>query len=341
MIIYKRIRNLFFLLILVSTSLKSLAQQPAGQISVHDPVMIKAAGTYYLFSTGMGISVWTSPDLKNWKPGTPVFSAGPVWAEQSIPGFKGHIWAPDIVYKNNRYYLYYSVSAFGKNTSAIGVATNPTLDQSSPTYLWTDHGEVIRSIPGETNWNAIDPNIITDEKGQSWMAFGSFWDGLKLIRMSADLLRTEGDIRQMPTIASRKEDPDSANPPALEGLPQDAGGNSIEAPFLYKKNGFYYLFASVDYCCQGVKSTYKMIVGRSKTVEGPYLDKQGKAMNRGGGSLLLEGDQNWYGTGHNAVANFDGTDYLIFHGYDAHDQGKPKLRLEKLDWPGGWPAVRK
>src|SRR4051812_6634669 len=100
----------------------------AQNIRVHDPVMIKQDNTYYLFCTGMGISVFTSTDLKDWKPSTPVFEKAPEWAVKTIQNFKGHIWAPDIVYHNHLYYLYYSVSAFGKNTSCIGVATNTTLN---------------------------------------------------------------------------------------------------------------------------------------------------------------------------------------------------------------------
>lgn len=84
-----------------------------------------------------------------------------------------------------------------------------------------------------------------------------------------------------------------------------------------------------------------MIVGRSKNIKGPYIDKEGKSMASAGGTLLLEGDKNWYGVGHNSVYTFDGTDYLIFHGYDAADKGRSKLRIEKLAWEKGWPVVLK
>jgi arabinan endo-1,5-alpha-L-arabinosidase len=118
-----------------------------------------------------------------------------------------------------------------------------------------------------------------------------------------------------------------------------AGDAAIEAPFIFKKNNYYYLFVSFDYCCRGEKSTYKMMVGRSENVYGPYIDRDGVPMNLGGGSLVLEGDKNWNGVGHNAVANFNGVDYLVFHGYDANDNGKPKLRIEKLNWVNGWPSI--
>ena len=308
----------------------------------HDPVMIKQNNTYYVFCTGFGITVLSSTDMKNWKTEKPVFAKGPQWAVDSIPEFKGHIWAPDISKHNGEYYLYYSVSAFGKNTSCIGLATNKTLDPKSPDFKWVDHGKVIQSIPGVTNWNAIDPNLIVDEKGIPYLAFGSFWDGIKLVKLSPDAKSVDEDIRFIPTIASRKTDPGMANPPAINNNPVDAGGNSIEAPFIFKKQKYYYLFASIDYCCKGVNSTYKMIVGRSKKVTGPYIDKAGVPMYKGGGTIVLQGDKDWYGVGHNAVVSFNGTEYLVYHGYDAHDDGKPKLRIDKLKWTkSGWPVVVK
>src|SRR5690348_3724286 len=104
---------------------------------VHDPVIIRQDSTFYIFCTGWGISVFSSKDMKNWTQQSPVFARAPDWAIQTIPGFKGHIWAPDISYHNGQYYLYYAVSAFGKNTSAIGVATNKTLDTTSKDFKWT------------------------------------------------------------------------------------------------------------------------------------------------------------------------------------------------------------
>jgi arabinan endo-1,5-alpha-L-arabinosidase len=313
----------------------------AQSISVHDPVMAKQNDTYYIFCTGMGISVFSSTDMKNWKKEEPVFAQAPKWAVDAIPTFKGHIWAPDISFFKGEYYLYYSVSAFGKNTSCIGLATNKTLDPNDPQFKWIDHGKVIQSIPGITNWNAIDPNLITDEKGNPYLIFGSFWDGLKLVKLSPDAKSVVEDISKIPTVASRKTDSNAPNPPSVDNNPVDAGGNAIEAPFIFRKGKYYYLFASIDYCCKGVSSTYKMIYGRAEKLTGPYLDQAGKPMATGGGTILLQGDANWYGVGHNAVVSFDGPDYLVFHGYDAHDSGKPKLNIRKLDWnKDGWPVVK-
>ncbi|WP_187261121.1 arabinan endo-1,5-alpha-L-arabinosidase [Pontibacter beigongshangensis] len=343
-----KLKSLLLLCLLASMALQAQAQggrQQVGEtrqdIITHDPVMAKQGDRYYLFSTGHGISNWSSGDMKNWTMEKPVFETAPQWVVDTIPDFKNHIWAPDISFYNGQYYLYYSVSAFGKNTSAIGLVTNPTLDPNDPNYKWTDQGKVIQSYPGKTNWNAIDPHIITDKKGTAYMSFGSFWDGLKIVKLSKDRKSIAENPDNLLTIASRKKDPSAPNPPAIDNNPVDAGGNAIEAPFIFQKGKYYYLFASIDYCCKGVNSSYKMIVGRSKKLLGPYVDKEGVPLNRAGGTLLLQGDEKWHGVGHNSVYNFDGTDYLIFHGYDAEANGAPKLRIEKLSWTkDGWPVVQ-
>jgi len=304
------------------------AQQLQTHISVHDPVMIKQDSVYYIFCTGNGIAMWSSTDRVNWLREKPVFETTPAWVTDALPGFKRSFWAPDISYYKGLYYLYYAVSAFGKNTSAIGVVTNKTLHTGSADYQWVDHGKVIESIPGKNHWNAIDPNLIVDTDGTPYLVFGSFWDGIKMVKLKKDRLSLAEDIDHLPTIASRKSE---ASAP---------GNNAIEGPFVFKKGKYFYLFASIDYCCKGPNSTYKMIVGRSEKVKGPYLDKEQVDMATGGGTLVLAGDSNWYGVGHNAVCTFDGVDYLIFHGYDASDNGKSKLRIEAISWDAdGWPVV--
>lgn len=328
--------------LLVIASVARAAEPSANPIPVHDPVIIREDGKYYIFATGRGIAVWSSPDLQQWTREEPVFAEPPPWAVEAVATFKGHIWAPDISAHEGTFYLYYSISAFGKNTSCIGVATNQTLNPADPRFRWHDHGKVIQSIPGYTNWNAIDPNLIVDEAGTPFLSFGSFWSGLKLVKLAPDRLRVADgeDLENLPTIASRMTDPGAANPPAVGANPADAGGNAIEAPFIFRHGEWYYLFASIDYCCKGAASDYKMIVGRSRTVAGPYLDRAGVSLARGGGTILLTGNERWHGVGHNAVASFDGVDYLVFHGYDAtDDRGRAKLRIEKLTWDSeGWPV---
>jgi arabinan endo-1,5-alpha-L-arabinosidase len=307
------------------------------RISVHDPVMINQDGIFYLYCTGMGISVWSSPDLKTWKREKPVFSAPPPWAVETIPGFRGHIWAPDISFHNGYYYLYYSVSAFGKNTSCIGLAINKTINPADPLFKWEDEGKVIQSFPEKTSWNAIDPNLVFDNRGKPWLVFGSFWDGLQMIKMKKDL-RMPAEGSQPVTVASRKSPAPSENRPVVDNNPADSGDNAIEAPFIVKKGKYFYLFASIDYCCKGVNSTYKMIVGRSRRIGGPYLDKERKPLRYGGGSILMAGDADWYGVGHNGICTVAGNDYILFHGYDAKDNGRAKLLIYTINWDAaGWP----
>ncbi|HEM48763.1 MAG TPA: arabinan endo-1,5-alpha-L-arabinosidase [Caldithrix sp.] len=302
-----------------------------NQTYVHDPVMIRQDSIYYLFCTGWGVSVWSSPDMINWNKNKPVFSKAPAWALSLIPGFKGHIWAPDISFHNGKYYLYYSVSAFGKNTSSIGVATNTTLHPDDPAYRWEDQGMVIQSVPGRDLWNAIDPNLAFDENRTPWLVFGSFWSGMKLVKMNADL-RSPAEPQEWYTVAKRERHYKTED--------ADPGEGAVEAPFIFKKGKYYYLFLSFDFCCRGIKSNYKIMAGRSEKITGPYIDKEGNRLDQGGGTLVLKGDESWPGVGHNSAYTFDDKDFLIFHGYDASDNGKSKLLIREIHWDNdGWPMV--
>ncbi len=185
----------------------------------------------------MGIAVWSSKDRQHWKAEAPVFAAPPAWAVRAVPGFKGHIWSPDISLANGQYSLFYSISTFGKNRSAIGWATSKTLDPKSPDFKWVDHGEVVASVPGRDMWNAIDPNLVRDEQGTPWLSFGSFWNG-KLVQLRPDLGGSAVPA-QWRTLARR---PRAAV--LADSLP---GDGAIEGPFMFRRGG-YYLFASFDYC---------------------------------------------------------------------------------------------
>ena len=318
----------FSIFVFFATFFTSVGQD----IRVHDPVVAKQGDTYYLFSTGRGISVHNSSDLQNWEREAPVFSEKPEWTDKVVADFRNHIWAPDIFHHNDTWYLYYSISAFGKNTSAIGVATNSTLDPKEENYKWEDQGIVLQSVPNRDMWNAIDPNIIMDEEGTAWMSFGSFWSGLKLVKLNENLTAV-AKPEEWYTIARRERS---------RGLSDaNAGDAALEAPFIFKKNGYYYLFLSWDLCCRGEDSTYKVVVGRSKEVTGPYLDKEGKPLDQGGGTLLIEGNKNWYGAGHNSTYTFDGKDYIFFHAYDANDEGRSKLKVAELEWDSEqWPLLK-
>lgn len=347
-----------FLTLIISLMITQSTWSQDRSVIAHDPVMIKEGNTYYLFHTGRGISVQSSTDMISWKEEPRVFDETPSWVLETIPKFRGSMWAPDIIKKGDTYYLYYSVSAFGRNTSAIGVVTNTVLDPEDPDYKWEDQGMVIQSVPGRDMWNAIDPNIAFDDAGTPWMTFGSFWMGMKLVKLKDNMKEVVKDSTQeWYTIAARerafyvdeRDAGDAANPELdyeslyskeqLE-MNQKMKNGAIEAPFIFNKDGYYYLFISWDRCCRGVDSSYKILVGRSENIRGPYLDKQGNKLSKGGGTLIAQGDgENWAAVGHQSAYTFDGKDYLIFHAYDIKDEGKPKLRIREMSWEDGWPSV--
>ena len=303
----------------------------AREVDVHDPVMAKEGDTYYVFSTGPGITFYSSTNMTDWRPEGRVFKGQPAWAKRAAPTFGDHIWAPDVQHHNGKYYLYYSVSGFGKNTSGIGVTVNKTLNPRSPDYRWEDQGMVLQSVPGRDNWNAIDPNIVEDGNGGAWMAFGSFWSGVKLVKLN-EAWTGLAEPQQWHSIAARER-------PAF--TPDDSAGPAqIEAPFVFRKGDYYYLFVSFGLCCQKEKSTYHVMVGRSRAVTGPYLDRDGKDMMRGGGSLVIAGDKDWKGVGHNSAYSMDGKDYMVLHAYETADSYLQKLKILEMKWDNdGWPTV--
>jgi arabinan endo-1,5-alpha-L-arabinosidase len=292
-----------------------------GQTFLHDPsTVLKENGRYYLFATGRGIATKSSPDLISWTNGPAVFSDPPAWTTNAVPGYRGHTWAPDVIHLNGQYHLYYSVSMFGKQVSAIGLATNPTLDPSSPDYRWTDHGPVIQSTNGSP-FNAIDPCVTLDGDGRLWMAFGSFWKGLYLVELDSQTglrLGTNSPVHRL------------------------AWNEMIEAPCLTHHNDFHYLFVNWGRCCRGTNSTYEVRVGRSKTITGPYLDRDGISLEDGGGTLFLETTGRFIGPGHIGILSERGMNWFSYHYYDAESNGRSRLALGQLRWTeDGWPVAIK
>jgi arabinan endo-1,5-alpha-L-arabinosidase len=299
----------------------------------HDPVMIWQDSVYYLFTTGSNIPFSRSRDMVNWERAGTVFESSPSWITQDvIPNWRpnGSMWAPDVAYVNGTYYVYYSVSAFARNTSAIGVVTNTTLHPEDENYKWVDHGMVIQSVPNRDFWNAIDANLIMDGR-TGWLSFGSFWGGLKMVKLAPDLL----------SVAQPEEWYTIARQPRTFALPDtDPGDGTVEAPHIMKRFQYFYLFVSTDYCCRGLYSDYKVTVGRSRNVEGPYVDRDGNLMSNGGGTIVAEGNQRWAATGHPAAYMIDGVSYLMFHGYDKADNGRSKLIIREMKWDRSeWPTI--
>jgi len=293
-----------------------------GALGIHDPsTVVKCNGRYYVFGTGQGIISRSSADLRYWEAGPSVFDRPPAWTTNAVPGFTGNFWAPDIVYVNGKYYLYFSVSTWGSQISAIGLATNPTLDPSDPSYQWTDQGPVIQSTNGMP-YNCIDPSVFVDpDTGRMWMAFGSYWSGIYIVELDPS--------------TGKRIAPDS---PVTHVARHDYGVNSIEAACLFKRGAYYYLFVNWDSCCAGMNSTYNIRVGRSTSVTGPYRDRSGSGMSNGGGTLFLKTTGKYIGPGHTGIFEETGTNWFTFHYYDADANGAPTLGLAQLSWTeDGWP----
>jgi arabinan endo-1,5-alpha-L-arabinosidase len=311
-------------------------------LGTHDPSIIKDGDTWYVFATGRApnngghIPIRCSKDLVQWKHCGSVFDQLPAWIvnDPGVPNVRG-IWAPDISYFDGKFHLYYAYSAFGKNTSGIGLTTNVTLDASRPDYKWVDEGFVMRSV-ATGDFNAIDPNLVIDKSGQTWLAVGSFWSGIKLVKIDRKTGKPSSDDAQLYALAARARPPNAG--PAKPNLPPD--WQAVEAPFIAMHGSYYYLFVSWDLCCKGTKSTYRTMVGRTSSITGPYLDKNGKAMSDGGGSELLVGNETWLGPGGESVLLGKGNepDIIVYHAYDAKT-GRSALQISTLTWRDGWPVA--
>lgn len=287
----------------------------SGNLWAHDPVIIKAQDSWYAFCTNNGILIKSSSNGEYWQDRGKVFPNGLSWHAQEIPGHDGNLWAPDIFYYNNTYYLTYSVSSFGSNRSLIALATNKSLDPQSPDYRWIDQGIVLRSNSSD-NFNAIDSNICLDAQGVPWMSFGSFWSGIKMVQLDPGTMKAVSNYR-------------------LYSL---AYNSSIEAPFIVERKGYYYLFVSWGACCKGVDSTYNIRVGRASAITGPYYDKNGNNMMNSAATLIDQGNTRWKGPGHQAVYLSGETAILVNHAYDANNNGNATLQIRPLyfdtqEWP--------
>ena len=312
---------------------------------VHDPVMAVENGVTYIYATGMGIDELASTDGINYKAEGSVLKKVPTWTHDSVPEFKYHVWAPDIIKYHGKWYMAYSCSSFGKNTSAIGLLSNKSLANKDS---WKDEGCIIASRGARDNWNAIDPNFVIDKKDTPWLVFGSFWDGIQLVKLNNTMHVAKGE---KPRTIARRFAFNTREVPESEGGPKkllpgnyslNAGQNAIEAPFIFKHNGYYYLFVSWDYCCMGAKSSYRVVVGRSRNIEGPYLDNRGIDMLNGGGLPVIEGDKKTFeAAGHCAAYTIANKDFFICHGYDIALDGAATLIKKEIKWDNNdWPILQ-
>jgi len=286
-------------------------QMLSGSLGAHDPATYVVGNTIYLVATGLVAK--TSTNLTSWQNATAPLSPRPAWVGEKVPG-ANNLWAPDISYFGGTYHLYYAASTFGSNSSCIGHATRAALDSGN----WADQGTVICSNMGSNdNWNAIDPNIIVDAAGTPWMSFGSFWSGIKMIKLDSTGARADTTLLAI------------ANRPSA--------GGALEGPWIFERCGTYYLFVSWGACCDGAYD-YNVRVGRSTSVIGPYVDKAGTAMTQGGGTLLVQGNSTVTAPGHNAILVYGGKTYNVYHALNA-SHGNASLRIAEIVWDAdGWPV---
>ncbi|MFM1904544.1 MAG: hypothetical protein RLZZ440_2444 [Planctomycetota bacterium] len=303
--------------IVLAGGVQASAEEPAGRrdLRIHDPTppIQDAAGEWWIFGTGRMLLAARSADLVTWERQPSPLGEPPAWAAEVAPGNRRHhYWAPDVVRSGDQFFLYYSVSEFGRQTSAIGLAT-----AAAAAGPWRDRGVVIRSRPGDP-FNAIDPAVLLDE-GRLWMAFGSFWQGIFLVELDP-----ETGLRKTP----------AAEPVRL------AWAREIEAATLHRRGEWYYLFVNHGLCCRGVQSTYRVLVGRSRSIAGPYLDDAGRPLLDGGGRPVVGSEGNFIGPGHLGLFRGTAGDQASMHFYDGAREGRPTLAIRRVRWTSdGWPEL--
>ena len=294
----------------------SLAQtvtnrQPVIDMSAPDPTVIRAEdGTFYLYATEdmRNVPIFHSANLVDWK------LVGTAFTDNSRPKWlpKGGIWAPDIQRVGGKYHLYYAKSAWGGEWDAgIGVAVS-----NNPAGPFVDRGCMFTSKQIGIQ-NCIDPFYIEDG-GKKYLFFGSF-HGIYGVELTADGLHVKQGAK-----------------------PREVAGTFMEATYIRRRGGYYYLFGSTGTCCEGARSTYRITIGRSKSLFGPYVDKAGQRLLDNHYNILLDKDDSVLGPGHNAglITDDAGNDYMFYHGFKASDPDAGRVVwLSRIVWTDGWPSV--
>ena len=288
-------------------------------IGIHDPSMLKVGSAYELYSTHGLLHAHQSTDRVSFSDAGYALTALPAWTN-AYTASSGDLWAPDASYhasSSNPYWLYYAASTFGSANSAIGLAYSA----SGTPGTFTDSGNAVYTSANCAGSNAIDPASVVDASGNTWLVFGSWSSGIQIVPVN--------NATGIPTGA------------ACTQLAYHPSGTGIEGAYIYPHGSHYYLFASIDTCCDGDSSTYRIIVGRSSSITGPYTDRGGIALTSGGGTILLSAHGNINGPGGESLfADTDG-DILVYHYYDGNNNGYPALGTNVLGWTvDGWPYVQ-
>jgi arabinan endo-1,5-alpha-L-arabinosidase len=287
----------------------------SNTIGIHDPSMVQIGAAWDLFSTHGLLHEHQSTDLVNFSDGGFALGALPSWTN-TYTGGSGDLWAPDASVHNGEFWLYYAASSFGSTNSAIGLAVSSTGQPGS----FADSGAAIYTSADCAGSNAIDPSSVVDTSGDAWMAFGSWSSGIQIVPVDNNTGIPNGT--------------------ACAQLAFHPSGTGIEGSYILPYGGFYYLFASIDTCCQGVTSTYRIVVGRATSIAGPYTDRGGLALTQGGGTIVLSAHNNINGPGGESVLTVTSGPLLVYHYYDGNNSGDPALGINQLGWTSdGWPYV--
>ncbi len=298
----------------------------------HDPMIFEfGARTFCLSTGGNGFgTLKSSTDLLTWSKPVPILAEHPAWLLKRVPEHRS-IWAPDAFRVGNGLRLYYCASRwFGSNDSVIGYAENPKFDPDHPQKGWIDHGQVIESVKGKDFYNCIDPEVHVDQEGRHWLFFGSYFAGLYVVELD-------------PSTGKIKESPRSY--PQIVGRNTGSRENALEGSAVCFRNGYYYLFVSYGLAAQGVRSTYQIMVGRSKAPNGPFIDASGTSMVDGGHVNFLKTSPPMFSPGHcEVMQDRTGRWLMAYHFYDGRHYwtqdkwGLPRLQIREMIWSAdGWP----
>lgn len=296
---FKLLLLAFFLSLLPLSHCYSLPEPCSGTcVNAHDPsIVIRPDGTYFRFSTGGRIAIHTAPDLRGpWTYKGAALSSGSkinlpgnqdLWVRSPHPAAQPQLTppsqAPDVSLIGNTYYLFYSVSTFGSQSSAIGLARSSSMDIGT----WTDLGATGVSSDKTKRFNAIDPNLIS-VNGTYHMTFGSFWDGIYQVQMNSPPTSVKSGVQPTQILHYN-------------------GDGAMEGPAVLRYGEYYYLFFSKGQCCGLDKSRpaagkeYRIMVCRSRVSTGGFVDKSGRACTNGGGTVVLESHKWVYGPGGQGV----------------------------------------
>lgn len=297
---------------------------PVIRYGAPDPTAMRMPdGAYYLYATEdiRNVPVFKSTDLVNWE------RVGICFTEETRPDFEpgyaenihnihAHIWAPEIRVIKGKYVLFYSLAEWGNHwVSTVGYAV-----ADKPEGPFTPKGKVFNSRDVDVE-NSID-QFFWEENGKYYMTWGSF-RGIYLMELNVtdDLVIT----------------------PKLETKVKIAGG-AYEASNIWKRGDYYYLICSIGSCCEGVKSTYKTVVGRSKNLAGPYVNRDGERMLDNKHEIMLGGDTTFAGTGHNSflVEDDNHETWMLYHAFELARPDFPRqVLLDKVLWDNeGWPYIQ-